>query len=74
MMNLKDCVWLSDSLVIPHQVKTRSGGYLGHGREGIGVKELWLRPSEVKSEHGCRTRTPTGGATPPPPEELLFVT
>ena len=29
----------SDFLVLPHQVKTRSGGYLGHGGEGIGGKE-----------------------------------
>ena len=30
------------SLAFPQQVKTPSGGYLGHGREGIGRKELWL--------------------------------
>ena len=42
IMNLKDCVWFSDSLVLQQLVKTRSEGYLGHGGEGIGVKELWL--------------------------------
>ena len=35
---LKDCVGLFDSLVLPQQVKTRRGGYLGHGGEGIGGK------------------------------------
>ena len=42
IMNLKDCVRFSDSLVLQQHVKTRSEGYLGHGGEGIGVKELWL--------------------------------
>ena len=35
IMNLKDCVGFSDSLVLQQQVKTRSGGYLGHDGEGI---------------------------------------
>ena len=38
IMNLKDCVGFSDSLVLPQQIKARSGGYLGHGGEGIGGK------------------------------------
>ena len=42
IMNLKDCVKFSDSLVLQQLVKTRSEGYLGLGGEGIGVKELWL--------------------------------
>ena len=42
IMNLKDCVGFSDSLVLQQQVKTRSGSYLGHGGEGIEGKELWL--------------------------------
>ena len=42
IMNLKDCVRFSDSLVLQQLVKTRTEGYLGHGGEGIGVKELWL--------------------------------
>ena len=37
----QDCVGFSDSLVLPQQVKTRSGGYLDHGGEGIWVKELF---------------------------------
>ena len=36
IMNLKDCVGFSDSLILPQQVKTYSGGYLAHGVEGIG--------------------------------------
>ena len=36
IMNLTDCVGFSDSLVIPQQVKTRSGVYLTHGEIGIG--------------------------------------
>ena len=60
---LKDCVGFSDSLVFQQQVKARSGGYLGHGGEGIGGKELRLRLSEVQivTRHGgerdcCRMR------------------
>ena len=41
IMNFKDCVWFSYSLVLP-QVKTHSGGYLGHCGEGIGGKELYI--------------------------------
>ena len=41
IMNRKDYVRFSDSLVLQPQVNTRSEGYLGHGREGIRVKELW---------------------------------
>ena len=54
IMDLKDCAGFSDSLVLQQPVKTGSGGYLGHGREGIGGKELWLRLSEVQVEprHG----------------------
>ena len=36
IMNLTDHVGFSDSLVLPQQVKTRSGVYLAHGRKGIG--------------------------------------
>ena len=39
MLYLKDCIRLSDPLVLPQQVRTHSGGYLGHGGEGIGGKE-----------------------------------
>ena len=46
-------------------VKTRSGGILGHGGDGIGGKELWLCLPEVQSEPRrggerdcCRLRTP----------------
>jgi hypothetical protein len=42
IMNLKDGVRFSDSLVLQQHVKTRCEGYLGYGGEGIGVKELWL--------------------------------
>ena len=36
IMNLKDrAVRFYDSLVLPRQVTTRSGGYLGHGGEGM---------------------------------------
>jgi hypothetical protein len=40
IMNLKDCVGFSDSLVLQQQVglKTRGWGYLGHGGEGISGK------------------------------------
>ena len=48
IMNLKDCVGFSDFLVLPQQgplvlvVEVEITGYLGHGGEGIGGKELWL--------------------------------
>ena len=41
IMILKDCVRFSDSRELSQQVKTRSGGYLVRGGEGIRGKELW---------------------------------
>ena len=53
IMNLKDCVGFSDSGTSTTKTR-RSGGYLGHGGEGIWGKELWLGLSEVQIEvqHG----------------------
>ena len=51
----------SDFLVLPHQVKTRSGGYLGHGGEGIGGKEfdapLFRSVGRMRTRRGIRCTT-----------------
>ena len=50
-MNLKDCVRFSDSLVLQQLVKTRSEGYLGHGGEGIGVRNFGFDSLKTMFKH-----------------------
>ena len=77
IMNLKDCaVGLSDSLVLPQQVKTRSGVWLSRPwwRRNWGklTLALWSPDWTATGERDCRRMRTGGGAAAPPVGERCF--
>ena len=65
IMNLRDCIGLYDSLLLPQQVKTRIGGISPMGEKELGQRNFGFDSEQRQEDKGVVALTLTPGGTPP---------